>query len=194
MIRKIILTLMHVMFAFTFISQAAAQDPWPSKPITYVVPYPAGGTTDILARLIATRLSEALKVPVVVVNKPGATGTIGSSFVAKALSDGYTMLGTSTGPHAIYPALSTRPVYDALKDFEPVVLIGTIPSVLIVSASSPYQSLNDIITAAKARPGQIKFASGVTLIGGSASDLSNYQQADIARWIKVGRTAQITLD
>lgn len=162
MIKKIILTVAYLINTFLLLSPCIAQDSWPNKPITYVVPYPAGGTTDILARLIAGKLADALKVPVVIFNKPGATGTIGSNFVAKAAPDGYTMLGTSTGPHAIYPALSTRPVYDAVKDFEPLVLVGTIPSVLIVSAASPYHSLKDIIDAARLKPGQVKFASGGT--------------------------------
>jgi tripartite-type tricarboxylate transporter receptor subunit TctC len=162
MIKKTALTFVYLICSFLIVGSCTAQEFWPSKPITYVVPYPAGGTTDILARLIASRLADALKVSVVVVNKPGATGTIGSNFVAKAAPDGYTMLRTSTGPHAIYPALSARPVYDAVKDFEPVVLVGTIPSVLIVSAASSYRSLKDIIDAARLKPGQVKFASGGT--------------------------------
>lgn len=162
MIKKIIQSLVSLISLVLLIQPCLAQESWPNKPITYVVPYPAGGTTDILARLIASKLADALKVPVVVVNKPGATGTIGSNFVAKAAADGYTMLGTSTGPHAIYPALSTRPVYDAIKDFEPVVLVGTIPSVLIVTTTSAYQSLRDIVDTAKLKPGQVKFASGGT--------------------------------
>lgn len=162
MIKKITQLFAPIVLIVFLISPCLAQDAWPNKAITYVVPYPAGGTTDILARLIASKLADVLKVPVVVVNKPGATGTIGSNFVAKALADGYTMLGTSTGPHAIYAALSSRPVYDAVKDFEPVVLLGTIPSVLIVSATSPYHSLKDLIDTARSKPGEFKFASGGT--------------------------------
>ena len=141
---------------------ASGEVAWPARPISYVVPYPAGGTTDILARLIAQKLGLTLGTTVVVVNKPGATGTIGSAYVAKAPPDGYTLLGTSTGPHAIYPALSSKPAYDAITDFQPVILVGTIPSVMIVSAQSPYRSVADVIRAACAAPGAIKFASGGT--------------------------------
>jgi tripartite-type tricarboxylate transporter receptor subunit TctC len=156
---RVLLTLIGLIGLLEY---CVAQDTWPSKPITYIVPYPAGGTTDILARLITQKLGLALGTTIIVVNKPGATGTIGSAFVAKSLPDGYTLLGTSTGPHAIYPALSTHPVYDAIEDFTPVILIGTIPSVMIVAGDSPFNSVMDIVNHARANPWKIKFASGGT--------------------------------
>ncbi|MBB3009365.1 Bug family tripartite tricarboxylate transporter substrate binding protein [Cupriavidus alkaliphilus] len=140
----------------------AAQSDWPSKPITYVVPYPPGGTTDILARLIAQKLGQALHTTVVVENKPGATGAIGSAFVARAAPDGYTILGASTASHAINPALNPRPTYDAVKSFAPVALVGTIPSVLVVGANSPYRDVRGLLAAAKREPGRLSYGSGGT--------------------------------
>ena len=142
-------------------TQAIAQTDWPSaRPISWVVPYPPGGSTDILGRNIAQRLTVSLGTPVVVDNKAGATGTIGGAFVAKAAADGYTVLGTSIGPQAIAPHLMGKLPYDPLRDLEPVVLIGTIPHLLVVSAAQPTRSLSDLLAAAKAAPGQIAFASG----------------------------------
>lgn len=139
---------------------STAQDAWPNKPIAYIVPYPPAGTTDILGRLIAQKLGPALNTTVIVENKPGATGTIGTAFVARASSDGYTVLGTSIGPQAIAPSLMQRLPYDPAASFQPVSLIGTIPHVLIVNASQPYKTVKDILESAKAKPGSLTFASG----------------------------------
>lgn len=141
---------------------ATAQSDWPNRPITYVVPYPPGGTTDIVARLIAQKLGQALHTTVVVENKPGATGAIGSAFVARAAPDGYTLLGASTASHAIHPALNPKPTYDAVKSFAPVVLVGTIPSVLVVGANSPYRDVRGLLAAAKREPGKLSYGSGGT--------------------------------
>ena len=139
---------------------ARAQTDWPGKVINYVVPYPAGGTTDILARLIARKVGEALHTTIVVENRPGATGAIGSAFVARSAPDGYTLLGASTASHSINPALNPKLPYDAVKSFTPVALLGTIPSVLIVGPNSPYKNVRDLIGAAKAKPGVVSYASG----------------------------------
>ncbi|MDE2364156.1 MAG: tripartite tricarboxylate transporter substrate binding protein [Hyphomicrobiales bacterium] len=138
---------------------ARAETAWPSKPITYVVPYPPGGTTDILGRTIAQGLTQTLGVSVIVENKPGATGTIGGGFVARAEPDGYTLLGTSIGPQTIVPHLMKLP-YDAAKAYEPIILVGTVPHLLAVKGDSPYNSVQDLIAAAKANPGAVSFASG----------------------------------
>jgi tripartite-type tricarboxylate transporter receptor subunit TctC len=146
---------------FTVLSStSSAQTAWPGKIITYVVPYPAGGTTDILGRTVAQKLSAALGTTIVVDNKAGATGAIGSTFVARAAPDGNTILGTSIGPMAIVPSLKPDLSYDPVKSFEPVAIVGTIPHVLIVNGSSPYKSVADVIAAAKAKPGTLTFGSG----------------------------------
>lgn len=139
---------------------AIAQDSWPAKTITYVVPYPPDGTTDIVGRMIAQKLSTALSATVIVDNKPGATGAIGSSYVARAAPDGYTILGTSIGPQAIVPNLVPNLSYDPVKSFQPVALVGTVPHVAVVSAKSPYRNLQELIADARKRPGELTFASG----------------------------------
>ena len=142
-----------------FCGTAAAQDNWPSKPITYVVPFPAGGTTDILARLISQKLGPALGTTVIVENRAGAGGNIGSDFVAKAAPDGYTILGGTISSHAINVNLYPKLPYDPVKSFAPVALIGTNANVLVVGAASPYKTVQELTAAAKAKPGSISFAS-----------------------------------
>ncbi len=140
---------------------AHAQTDWPNgKVINYIVPYPAGGTTDILARLIAQKVGQALHTTIIVENRPGATGAIGSAFVARSAPDGYTLLGASTASHAINPALNPKLPYDAVKSFAPVALYGTIPSVLIVGPNSSYQNVKDLIAAARRKPDAVSYASG----------------------------------
>jgi tripartite-type tricarboxylate transporter receptor subunit TctC len=146
-------------FALLLCAPAHAQDKWPSRPITYVVPFAAGGTTDVLARVIGNKLGPALGTTVVVDNKPGAGGNIGSDFVAKAAPDGYTILGGTISSHAINVSLYPSIPYDPIKSFQPVTLIGTLPNVLVVNASSPYHTLKDVIGAAKAKPGALTFGS-----------------------------------
>jgi tripartite-type tricarboxylate transporter receptor subunit TctC len=138
---------------------AQAQDKWPSRPITYIVPFAAGGTTDILGRVLANKLGPALGTTVVVDNKPGAGGNIGSDFVAKAAPDGYTILGGTISSHAINISLYPSMPYDPVKSFQPVSLIGTLPNVLVVNASSPYKTLADVIAAAKAKSEALTFGS-----------------------------------
>ncbi|CAB5717609.1 Argininosuccinate lyase [Delftia tsuruhatensis] len=140
---------------------ARAQPEWPAgKPITWVVPYPPGGSTDVLGRQLALHLGKTLGSTVIVDNRAGATGTIGAAFVAKAAPDGHTLLGTSIGPQAIAPHLIGKLPYDPIAGFEPVITIGTIPHLLVVGASQPWQSLADLLAAARAQPGQLAFASG----------------------------------
>jgi len=140
---------------------ALAQGQWPTgRPITWVVPYPPGGTTDILGRAIAQRLGASLGTTVIVDNKAGATGTIGSAFVARSTPDGYTLLGTSIGPQAIVPNLLQKMAYDPVGAFAPVTLIGTIPHVLVVGTAQPMRTVADLVAQAKARPEELSFASG----------------------------------
>ncbi|MDI1275455.1 tripartite tricarboxylate transporter substrate binding protein [Polaromonas sp.] len=138
---------------------AWAQDKWPSKPINYIVPFPAGGTTDILGRLIGQKLGTALGTTIVIENKGGAGGSVGSEVAARAPADGYTMLGGTISSHAINVSLYPKLGYDPIKSFSPVVLIGSNPVVLIVKADSPYKTLQDVLAAAKAKPKTISSAS-----------------------------------
>lgn len=140
---------------------ALAQGDWPAgRVITWVVPYPPGGSTDVLGRNVAQRISTALGTNVIVENKAGATGTIGAAFVAKAAADGYTLLGTSIGPQAIAPHLMGKLPYDHIAAFAPVIIIGTIPHMLVVGANQPFKTVGDLVAAARAQPGKLAFASG----------------------------------
>jgi tripartite-type tricarboxylate transporter receptor subunit TctC len=138
---------------------ATAQENWPGKTITYVVPFAAGGPTDILGRVISNKLGPALGTTVIVENKPGAGGNIGSDYVAKAAPDGNTILGGTISSHAINASLYANMPYDPVKSFQPITLIGTLPNVLVVNANSPYKSVEDIIKAAKAKPDAVTFGS-----------------------------------
>ncbi|WP_234197334.1 Bug family tripartite tricarboxylate transporter substrate binding protein [Pseudacidovorax sp. NFM-22] len=140
-----------------------AQGDWPTgRVITWVVPYPPGGSTDVLGRAVAQKLGGTLGTNVIVDNRAGATGTIGAAYVAKAAPDGYTLLGTSIGPQAIAPHLMGKLPYDPIGGFAPVITIGTIPHILVVGANQPYRSVADLLAAAKAQPGKLAFASGGT--------------------------------
>jgi len=136
-----------------------AEDAWPSRPIKLVVPFAAGGTSDVLARALAEKLQGVLKQTVIVDNKAGAGGVIGADSVAKAPADGYTILLGTIASHAINPALQPKMPYDALKDFAPVDLLGSISNVLLVGAGQPYKTVKDLAAAAKAKPGSVAFAS-----------------------------------
>lgn len=136
-----------------------AQPGWPVRPITYVVPFAPGGNTDQLARLISPKLAVALGQPIVIDNKPGAGGNVGSDFVAKSKPDGYTIQGGTISSHAINMSVYPNMPYDAVKSFEPVILLGSNPLVFAVNASTPYKSLKEVLDAARAKPGQLAFAS-----------------------------------
>ena len=131
---------------------------WPDKPVKLVVPYPAGGNADNTARLLATQLSDRLGQQVVVDNRPGGSGTIGAAAVAKAAPDGYTLLLDATA-FTVNPSLFAKLPFDAAKDFAPISLIMQAPLLLVVPTESPFKSVADVVQAAKARPGQITYAS-----------------------------------
>jgi tripartite-type tricarboxylate transporter receptor subunit TctC len=141
------------------IAATAGAQVYPTKPIRLVVPFPPGGTTDILAREVGQRLSLSLGQSVVVDNRPGAAGNIGSELVAKSAPDGYTLLMATVGTHAINPSLYAKLPYDHVKDFAPVILVASVPNVLEVTPSLPVYSVADLIKLAKEKPGQINFAS-----------------------------------
>jgi tripartite-type tricarboxylate transporter receptor subunit TctC len=141
------------------VAPGAIAQAYPNHVIRLVVPFPAGGTTDILARAAAQKLTESLGQPVVVDNRPGAGGNIGADLVAKSTPDGYTLLMGTVGTHAINPSLYAKMPYDHVKDFVPVVLVAGVPNVLVVNPSLPVNSVADLIKLAKSKPGAINFAS-----------------------------------
>jgi len=142
----------------TCIAATPAQAAWPDKPISIVVPYAPGGTADALARLISQHLATKLNTSVVVLNKPGASGVIGQSAVVQAAPDGYTVLYDAT-PLSINPHLQKLP-FDPQRDLVPVTLVGVTPMLAVVPKKSPYNSLQDLIKAAKETPGKVTFGSG----------------------------------
>jgi tripartite-type tricarboxylate transporter receptor subunit TctC len=144
---------------FACIATGTSAQSYPNRTIRLVVPFPAAGTTDILARAAAQKLTEAFGQSVVVDNRPGAAGNIGSDLVAKSAPDGYTLLMGTVGTHAINPSLYSKMPYDHVKDFVPVVLVAGVPNVLVVNPALPVNSVADLIKLAKDKPGQINFAS-----------------------------------
>jgi len=140
-------------------SSLAATPNYPHRPVTIVVPFPPGGPTDNYARLIAQRLSSRLGQPFIVVNRPGATGTIGTAFVAKAKPDGYTLLFSSNSSQIIAPILRIHPPYDGIKDFTPITLVGRYPFVLVVNNEVPVHTPGELIALAKSKPNGLFFGS-----------------------------------
>ncbi len=156
---KLINALMAACAALTFVGDITAQPSYPSQPIKLVVPFPAGGDSDILGRLLAQKLGLGLKQAVMVDNRPGATGIIGVEAVAKAKPDGHTLLLTLAATHTMVPHLHSRMPYDALKDFAPIGMAVQSFIVLVVDPSLPVQSVPELIALAKAKPGKLSYAS-----------------------------------
>ncbi len=133
---------------------------YPVRPIRVVVPLPPGGSNDLLARIIAERLQAVFGQPVIVENKPGGAGNIATEFVARQPADGYSLLFTSSA-HAVNPSFFVKLPYDPIKDFEPIVLVGAVPFVLTVNASSPIRTVKDFVAHAKANPGMTYGTAGI---------------------------------
>jgi tripartite-type tricarboxylate transporter receptor subunit TctC len=154
---------MRTVFAFllgiTFVVNAFAQEAWPFRPIRFILPFPPGGGTDILGRLIAERLSANLGQPVVTENRGGAGGNVGAEAAAKSAPDGYTIVLVAPSL-AISATLYSKINYDPVKDFAPVSLVATVPNVMITQASLPVQTLDEFIAFAKSKPGALNFGSG----------------------------------
>ncbi|MHB1121404.1 MAG: Bug family tripartite tricarboxylate transporter substrate binding protein [Ramlibacter sp.] len=144
---------------------AAQAQPRIERPVKIVVPYPPGGTSDLLARTVAVRLSERLGQPVVIENKAGAGGVVGSQQVAKAAPDGTTLLLSTIASHGIIPALQKTPPYDAVRDFTPITVIAGTPNVLLVNKDLPVRTLEEFLALARSKPGALSFGS--TSQGGS---------------------------
>ena len=137
---------------------AALAQAWPTKPVKFVVPYPPGGSTDPMARLIAAKLSDSLGQPFLVENRAGASGTIGTAFVAKSPADGYTFIFVFDY-HAVNPFLIPNLPFDTVKDLAPVMLVGTAPMAIATGVAKPYKSFADVVAAAKAKPGAVSIGS-----------------------------------
>ena len=150
---------MAITFGVAWCQWASAQPSYPSRPILMVVPQTAGGTNDIVGRLVSQKLSEVLGSPVAVENRPGAGGNIGTQFVGKSAKDGYTLLMTISSSQAINPALYKNPGFDPVKDFKPLALIGAVPNVLLAHPDFPAKSVRDLISLAKQKPGHYQYAS-----------------------------------
>jgi tripartite-type tricarboxylate transporter receptor subunit TctC len=138
---------------------ASRAQSWPAKPIRLVIPFPAGGATDIIGRLMAQKLGAVLGQQVVVDNKPGAGGTLGADIAAKAAPDGYTLLLSTSSTHSIGPALNPKLPYDAFRDFTPVAMVATAPSVLVVGRDFPAQTTQELVQLLKRNPGKYNFGS-----------------------------------
>ena len=141
------------------IAGVVAAQPWPSKPIKWVVPFAPGGTTDILARTIGEKLSVTLGQPIIVENKPGAGGGVGAEQVAKSPPDGYTIMGGTISTHAINASLYKNLPYDPVRDFAPITLIVRVPNMLVVNPDVPAKDVRELIALLKANPGKYSFAS-----------------------------------
>ena len=141
--------------AASMLAPAAAQDKYPSRPITLIVPFPAGGGVDAMGRIVADKLSAALGQQVVVDNKGGAAGVIGTRLAAKAAPDGYTLVMATSGTTLINPTLYANPGYDPRKDFAPIGLIASTPIVLMAHPSAPAKTVAELIALAKAQPGKL---------------------------------------
>lgn len=158
---KTLCTVVYVASAFAA-GHSQAQQAYPTKPIRMICPFPPGGTTDVVARLVAQKLTEAWGQQVVVDNRPGAGGIIGTEIVAKAAPDGYTVLLGSITTHAVNPALYKKLNFDPVKDFAPVSLVVSSPQLLAVHPSVAAKSVKESIALAKAKPGQLNYASAGT--------------------------------
>jgi tripartite-type tricarboxylate transporter receptor subunit TctC len=146
-------------FALCTVAAAVRAETFPSRQVTIVSPYQAGGTSDIIARLVAKRLADVWKQPVIVENKPGANGGIGVMAVVKAPADGYTLLATASSALTINPLMYPNIAYDVARDLAPITRTGFVPNVLVVNPSLPAKSVAELIALAKAKPGSLNYAS-----------------------------------
>ena len=153
---------MHKLFAtvaLALVASGAHAQAWPSKPVTMIVPFPPGGSTDVIARAVGPKLADKFGQPFVVDNKPGAGGTIGAAAAKRAAPDGYTLFVSSLGPFVIGPHLIKNAGYDPLKEFDYISVAVQAPNVLAVPASSPHKSVAEVLKFIKANPGKMTFAS-----------------------------------
>src|SRR5438445_5753332 len=151
MIRAFLRAALAGALALGALAAVAQSVDWPTKPVKFIVPFPPGGSVDPLARMLGVRLANSLGQPFIIENKTGASGSIGTAFVAKSAPDGYTYVFVFD-THAVNPALIPDLAFDTLKDLAPVMLVGTAPMAIVTSPSKPYKNFGDVVAAAKARP------------------------------------------
>ena len=156
--RQLLRGLCAATLAVASLGLAQAQS-YPSKAVRLIVPFPAGGATDLFARTLSQKISEKLGQTVVVENRPGAGGTLGSDLAAKAIPDGYTLLLSTSSTHSIGPNLNPRMPYDAVRDFTPIAHLGNAPSIMLVPNNSPAKTVKEWIDYAKKNPGRLNYAS-----------------------------------
>lgn len=168
--------MMAMVALITAAAPTFAADNWPSRPIRFVVPFPAGGTADLIGRLISQQLAEVLGQPVVVENRAGAGGNIGAAMVASAAPDGYTLLQGTIGTHGINPTLYRHLNFDPQKDFEPVARISSGTNVLVVNPNVPVKSVQELIALAKKEPGKL-------MMGSSGSGSSIHMSGELFQYM-----------
>ena len=174
MARSLLIACCLAVAALVSAPPAAAQQPYPAKPVKLIVSYPPGGTSDIVGRALAQSMGTRLKQNFVVENRAGAGGQIGADLVAKAAPDGYTILVAASGPIAYLPALSAALPYDVAKDFETIGNVVTVPNLMIVNAASDIKLIQDLVAAAKQNPGKLHFGSaGIGSSGHISGELFN---------------------
>ncbi|MDO9165331.1 MAG: tripartite tricarboxylate transporter substrate binding protein [Rhodoferax sp.] len=165
--------------AVTLASSSAMAQAWPSRPISLIVPFPSGGTTDVLARAVGLELSKSLGQPVIVESKPGAGATLGADYVAKAKPDGYTLLMGAVH-HTIATSVYKKLAYDFQKDFAPITTVALVPNVLVVNPAVPAKNVKELLALAKAEPGKLTYGSngngtGQHLIGAQFEGMGGVQ-------------------
>ena len=155
---RIVLIGFCAMLGATFFPSLGLAQDFPNRPIRLIVPFPAGGPNDIIARLVGKRMSEILKQPIVIENRAGQGGVVGTDVVAKSTPDGYTIAISSAGALAISPSME-KVAYDTLKDLQPITLVAKVPEMLVVATSVPANNMKELIALAKSQPGKLNFAS-----------------------------------
>jgi tripartite-type tricarboxylate transporter receptor subunit TctC len=168
-VRKNSVGLLAILAVCILSTAVHGQDAWPAKPVRMIVPFAPGGPTDVAARLLTQKLTEALGQQVYVENRAGANGTIGSEVVARAAPDGYTLEMGTTGTHGINFSLYDKPSYDPVRDFAPITRMAEFPNLILVHASVPAKNVQELIALAKAQPGKLAYASfgSLTLLSGA---------------------------
>lgn len=167
MMRTLQLAALAIVLAATALTVGAQT--YPVRPVHLIVPYPPGGQYDVYARILGAKLGDIWRQPVVVENRVGANGIVGTDFVAKSAPDGYTIMMGGIGPHGISPSLYSKLPYDPIRDFTPVIHVGSAPNVLVVHPTVAAHSVRDLISLAKSKPGQLSFSSAGS---GSSQHLS----------------------